>query len=246
MFPPRILAGEGEGERPQGVDREAAMRTCGGLSRWRWVVLRCFRIITLHLLVRLDPGEPVQGWSDEKTWSGSWARLFPPAGRPVGRRGVAGGLRANGAGSRLGDQPRRGRRPRSSKSERGRTKPGKTAPPSSAWLARTRADFSIVEKTRAVRFLGSISQTSRTPASKYSRTLRAISALVFPSLSTSTARSGARSGIGSRGLSRPGSLLPGDERQVGNPHQAGSDPHHAVRSDADPQVVLIEIRTDPM
>ena len=144
------------------------------------------------------------------------------------------------------DQPRRGRRPRSSKSERGRTKPGKTAPPSSAWSARTRADFSIVEKTRAVRFLGSISQTSMTPASKYSRTLRAISGLVFPSLSTSTARSGARSGIGSRGLSRPGSLLPGDERQIGNPHQAGSDPHHAVGSNADSQVVLIEIRTDQM
>ena len=87
------------------------------------------------------------------------------------------------------DQPRRGRRPRSSKSERGRTKPGKTAPPSSAWSARTRADFSIVEKTRAVRFLGSISQTSMTPAPKYSCTLRAISGLVFPSLSTSTARS---------------------------------------------------------
>ena len=70
--------------------------------------------------------------------------------------------------------------------------------------------------TRAVRFLGSISQTRLTPASKYSRTLRAISALVFPSLSTSTARSGANSGIGSVGLSRPGSLLPVDERKVGN------------------------------
>jgi excisionase family DNA binding protein len=47
---------------------------------------------------------------------------------------------------------------------------------------RLSADLTTVEKTRAVRFLGSISQTNATSASKYSRTLRAISALVFPSL----------------------------------------------------------------
>ena len=57
--------------------------------------------------------------------------------------------------------------------------------------ARTSDDFSTDQNTRAVRFLGSISQTRVTPAAKYSRTLRAISGRVFPSLSTSTAKSGA-------------------------------------------------------
>ena len=43
------------------------------------------------------------------------------------------------------------------------------------------------------------------PAAKYSWRLRAISPGVFPALSTSTARSGARFGIGSLGSRRPGS-----------------------------------------
>jgi hypothetical protein len=41
-----------------------------------------------------------------------------------------------------------------------------------------------------------------------------------------------------------GEPVPGDERKVGNPHQGGSDPHHAVGANADSQVVLVEIRLD--
>ncbi len=89
---------------------------------------------------------------------------------------------------------------------RGTTNPGKTAPPARTWSSRTRTDFSPLEKIRAECFRGSINQTRTTSASKYSRTLRVISALVFVSPSTSTARSRTRSGIGSRRLSRPGRL----------------------------------------
>ena len=97
--------------------------------------------------------------------------------------------------------------------------------------------------TCAARFLGSISQTSLTPASKYSLTLRAISGLVFPVLSTSTARSGARSGIGSVGLSRPGcrSQLMNDTSGM---HKSWCNAHHAVCAGADPKVRLLEVVID--
>ena len=49
-------------------------------------------------------------------------------------------------------------------------KPGRTPEPVWDWSARPRTDFSGVGKNRAVRFLGSVSQMSRTPASTYSRT----------------------------------------------------------------------------
>ena len=58
--------------------------------------------------------------------------------------------------------------------------------------------------TRTVFFLGSTSHTNRTPASKYSPSLRFISARVLLLLSTSTARSGASKGIATLGRLRPG------------------------------------------
>ena len=97
----------------------------------------------------------------------------------------------------------------------------------------------------ADRFSGSISQTSRTPASKYSPTLRHISAGVFPSLSTSTARSGTRSGTGSLGLSPPGSLSHEMNDTSGISHESGGDLHHAVGTDADPPIIFIEKHVDP-
>jgi hypothetical protein len=54
-----------------------------------------------------------------------------------------------------GNQPSRGRRPRSSRSERRMTKPGNTSPPSSAWSARTSTDFSTVESVDDILVRGS-------------------------------------------------------------------------------------------
>ena len=88
---------------------------------------------------------------------------------------------------------------------RGGVKPGRTSPPSSeSGPPSADVDRFAAVKTRAVRAFGSMSQTSRVPASKYSRTLRPISALVLPLLSTSTARSMRQLGHRLVGRFRPG------------------------------------------
>ena len=76
-----VPAGRGK-QRPQGMDRGPAARTCGNLRG----VVGGFSVLDnhLHVLVRLDP-EAVQGWSDEDVVR-RWGRLFPPrdkARRPL-------------------------------------------------------------------------------------------------------------------------------------------------------------------
>ena len=95
----------------------------------------------------------------------------------------------------------------SRKSSESRTeKPGRTSPPSSDWCSRTRRDCRADVWTRAVRFRGSMTQASRTPAAKYSPSLRRISAGVLFLLMTSMARSGIRCGTLFLGSFRLGSF----------------------------------------
>jgi hypothetical protein len=88
----------------------------------------------------------------------------------------------------------------------GSVKPGRTSPPRSESFSVSTAKASGAVWTATLRFLGSTTQASVVPARKYSFSLRRISPRVLFSLSTSTAKSGTRSGIGLPVNSRFGSF----------------------------------------
>ena len=107
----------------------------------------------------------------------------PKVARPAASRRCRGGRCIQGVVLMCGT-PRRSARPLSPaaiEELRERTEKARQHVTAVERLVRSDHDrSSTVEKTRAVRFLGSISQTIMTPAAKYSRTLRAISAGCFP------------------------------------------------------------------